>query len=293
MLHYVGINATLSQDPCRRELLISIEVKGSETWITSFSKGNGVNQDSSIPQVQTSGKPKKLSGRISRGCGDKYFRCRDLLVETILTNEVSFETTHILFVPLEDRVQLVELTVSNDSTVRFGAEYGVRQSTQMCNPSAMFKIGNSFYTACINFEENSVALYEIRLNTTSLSQSYMLSMADGEYNFRIDQNIANASNFLYMEWNYDTYIFFAINNTLYAIRPSEGSIDNDYEPIGASCRLVNKLALTGNGGEILAYCDRHLVYYSVDFADWTLQDTYDNVVDVTYVQTVRSTSQYL
>ena len=237
--------------------------------ITSFS--NVIDQN---PQVQTSGGPKKLSGRISPGCGNNYFRCQNLLVETgaSLTNEV---TRYILFVPLKDHVHLVELSISNDSTVQFGAEYEISTTTQGCSPSAMFKVGNVIYTICVDIEENSVALYEIRLNKKSLSQSYMLSMADGEYLFQTGQNIANASNFLYMEYNYDTYIFFAINNTLYAIRPSEGSIDN-FGPIGASCRNVNELVLTGNDGEILAYCDRHLVYYSMDSAYWTLEETYEN-----------------
>lgn len=220
--------------------------------------------------------------RLSPDCGHQYFRCQKSLVlipPPITSNpQGSLETLHILLVPLQNGLLLLELHFLQSSLMQFGS-YKVLTNSQ-CSPSAVFRIYDSFYSMCTDLENLYISLYEVRLNGTQIQEAQLfgplVSLSNDDLGGFTSSDVMNTSNFLlYTDIPHQPLIYFAIDSYLFTIAPLDWSFYDEFDPIGARCRQIHNLVNAPNS-QLLTYCSKEYVYYDVDYQDWLSEHTYEN-----------------
>lgn len=223
--------------------------------------------------------------RLSPDCGHQYFRCEKSLLSIsapiTLNPQGSLEAVHVLLVPLQNGLLLLELHFLNstqNSRMEFGS-YKILTNSQ-CSPSTVFKIYDSFYTMCTDLEDLYISLYEVRLNGTQIQEAQLFgplaSLSNDDLGGFTSSDVMNMSNFLlYTDIPHQPLIYFAIDNYLFTIAPLDWSFYDEFDPIGARCRQIHNLVKAADL-QLLAYCSNEYVYYDIEIQNWLSEHTYEN-----------------
>ena len=258
-------------DDTRIESLIAIKQKDNGVELSAFPKYFGIKSPASEPTHT-----KLLSGlQLSPDCGDQHFRCKPL---PVATQNTSNNTAYQLFVPLNGGLLIVELNVSTDtdSTMIFGSNRTL--VTHDCSPTTIFQLYDSHYTMCTNLRNKLVSLYEIRVNRMSVELTEVsgpLVTVEQLANFTDTSDVVNMSNFLVSTDDpHIPFIYFAVDNYLFAIAPLDHSVHFDFFQIGTSrCRYIHRLERVSSS-QILAYCSSEFVYFDTEQEDWVSEHSY-------------------
>ena len=216
--------------------------------------------------------------RLSPDCGHQFFRCQHLLF-TQTSQASAGSSEYIVFVPLQNGLLLLELHHSiQNSQMEFGS-FQILDSSR-CNPTAVFKIYNSFYTMCTDLQNQYISVYEVRLNGTLLQQAQLLgplTELSSEYlSGFASSDVVNTSGFLlYTDIPHQPLIYFAIDNYLFAIAPLDYSIYDEFNAIGTNCRHIYHI-VKASKSQLLVYCSREYVYYDTELQYWLSEHTYEN-----------------
>lgn len=216
----------------------------------------------------------------STECGDTFFRCQDLFVESTSLNATL--TKHFVFLPLSDGLQIIEI-LDDGRSLHFGDHYLLDTSlpaTYRCSPVASFSILHDHYLVCVDSVRHYISLSTIYRNTTSLRHS-ALSNPILEFNVHASEDMKTLSNFIYVEPDHGTeLIYFAVGNNMFSMSPVFYTINDDLGRIGLNCTRVKKLEYVGNN-QLIAYCDYVYVHYNLVFDDWELQ-SWNDIDGVTF-----------
>ena len=215
--------------------------------------------------------------QLSIDCGDGYFRCKPL---PVATQNTSNETAYQLLVPLSGGLLVMELNFqpANNSNMVFGAFRIL--NTGDCSPTTIFKLYDSHYTMCTNLQNKLVSLYEIRVNKSSIERTEIsgpLVTVEQLADFIDASDVVNMSNFLLSTNDPNIpYIYFAVDNYLFAITPLDYSVDFDFLQVGTTrCRYIHRLVHVSNS-QILAYCSSEFVYFDTEHEDWVSEHSYSD-----------------
>lgn len=251
--------------------MITIKQRDDGVELSVFPKYFGIKSTGSEPT-----NTKLVSDeQLSTDCGDQYFRCKPLPVATL---NASNDTAYHLFIPLNGGLLIVELKLSaNKSETAFGS-YRILE-THDCNPTTIFELYDSHYTICTNLRNKLVSLYEIQVNKTSIEQTEMRSIVTVEQLQVADSidtsDVVNMSDFLVStDVPHQPFIYFAVDNYLFAIDPLDYSVYFDFIQIGTTrCRHIHRLARVSNS-QIMAYCSSEYIYFDIEQENWVSEHSY-------------------
>ena len=145
----------------RLTYLVTIKSNGSGLEIHIRLPGNQGNEGSrSQPDLesQTHFIP---NHSLSSECGDQYFRCQQLLVESLSIQNAS-GNVNIIFVPLEGAVLFLSYWYDSDKMTLEMSNFTVTSSN--CCPTVFFKFNDSIYTVCVNSYTGYFAVYEVQFH---------------------------------------------------------------------------------------------------------------------------------
>ena len=251
--------------------MIAIKQTDDGVELSIFPKYFGTKSSASDPVHS-----KTVRGhQLSIDCGDEYFRCKPL---PVATQNTSNETAYQLLLPLSGGLLVMELNFqpANNSNMVFGAFQIL--NTGGCSPTTIFKLYNSHYTMCTNLQNKLVSLYEIRVNKSSIERTEIsgpLVTVEQLADFMDASDVVNMSNFLLSTDDPNIpYIYFAVDNFLFAITPLDYSVDFNFLQLGTTrCRYIHRLVRISNT-QILAYCSSEFVYFDTEHEDWVSEHSY-------------------
>ena len=149
--------------------------------------------------------------KLSYDCGDYFFRCRDILVSTTISERDGKQIINTAFIPLENGVLLVSYWFdSNKATVEW--DTSVMNVTD-CNPTLFYSAGSNIYTVCINLTREVIAVYKVVKsqekieNVTTVTVPKLSSSALSSYVV----DVSDSGN----------KVYFAVNNTIFVMNVLE------------------------------------------------------------------------
>ena len=200
-------------------------------------------------------------------CGEDNFRCKSpLIIKNIFLNST------IMFVPLHNALLLANF-VLNDTGLNLEECHLINLTRFNCTPVTSFKILNSVYTICLNIEESYLGLFEIRLNSDSLTRASIIGPLAQNY-FSI-QSSSQVSDFKYIELYNFHFIYFAFANYLYYFDPLNYVLNyaGHFHP---NCTSVKELVYIG-GDTLTGYCrEGATIYFDLNYESWTFYQPYIN-----------------
>ena len=202
-------------------------------------------------------------------CGEDFSRCKDLLVDT---NELDENVTQFVTIIPATRAVVILDIYHNGSALLLNNFYRVNQTIIDCNPTAVFKVGASYYTMCVK-GMSYLTILELHLDPHSIQDAYFSQPAKERFRFGNDHELSNflsvdlGSIFDSMDQSHQ--IVFVAQNWFYT-----------YEPISAQTRYgpsiqcqPNKIEYAGEG-EVLAYCNDRSLY--INITNWQIKTTFYN-----------------
>ena len=204
---------------------------------------------------------------LSSECGEQYFRCQELSVETVFL-QGDGGVLNIVFVPLEKGILLLNYWYdSNYLTLTM--EWNIYSSN--CNPIVFYKISGKFYVVCIgSYEYFQIAVYEIKLNLSgSIIEDVILT---GPLNIVTISNStlpSSLSNFILVEHT----IYFAVDNTIIDMDVFDSTPTNKQYPELLQCTQIHKLVPTlrpdaENKQLLVVYCTDKYFLFDPFYGDW-------------------------
>ena len=196
---------------------------------------------------------------VSSACGSHPSRCRKLSMETIETG--SFTSRHIVLVPLENGVQILELIYNGTSnnqlslvthhTLLFSGVNG----NHSCGPSlGVHKIGSDYFIPCIG-TDNLYYVCELMLNLTTIAQSVLQPCRPADIsNFASGVNLSSISNIAVINES----LVFLIENVLYELYPRTSSNRPFTHIFPTYCSSVSQLLISPQDeNKLLIYHRNH------------------------------------
>ena len=202
---------------------------------------------------------------LSPECGEENFRCANLIKLSSVES-----SQHIVLVPLLNG--LLVLDIRYDGT-EMKIDSHFRIEIEICSPTAVIEIFEGVYTICVNQSTRRLKLYEIRLDTITISNTY-LSTALADVSLTDPPNL---SNFIHASLDRDSRsqrIYFTTSSSLYELVP----ISIDYSRIGDVDPCSSVESLVYREWTLLAYCKDYMVIY-FDLEEEKLIDTENSEVD--------------
>ena len=202
-------------------------------------------------------------------CGEDFSRCKDLLVDS---NELDENVTQfVAIIPATHAVVILDIH-HNGSALVLNNFYRVNQTIIDCNPTAVFKVGASYYTMCVK-GMSYLTILELHLDPHSIQDAYFSQPARERFRFGNDHELSNFLSVdlgsIYGSVGRSHQIVFVAQNWFYA-----------YEAISAQTRYgpsiqcqPNKIEYAGEG-EVLAYCDDRSLY--INITNWQIKTTFYN-----------------
>ena len=209
-------------------------------------------------------------------CGENFLCCKDLLVDS---NQLDENVTQFLsIIPATRAVVILDIHY-NGSALLLNTSYRVNQTIRDCNPTAVFKVGRSYYTMCIK-QKSYLAVLELNLDPSSIQDAYFSQPTTDTFGFENDHEL---SNFLSIDLGsifgllgQRHQMFFIVQNCPYS-----------YEPIHAQTRhgqsiecQPNRIEYAGEG-VVLAYCDDRSLF--INITNWQMKTTFYNVSGYPYL----------
>ena len=202
-------------------------------------------------------------------CGEDFSRCKDILVDT---NQLDENVTQFVTIIPATRAVVILDIYHNGSALLLNSFYRVNQTIRDCNPTAVFKVGASYYTMCVK-GMSYLTILELHLDPHSIQDAYFSQPAKERFRFGNDHELSNflsvdlGSTFDSVDQSHQ--IVFVAQNWFYT-----------YEPISAQTRYgpsiqcqPNKIEYAGEG-EVLAYCDDRSLY--INITNWQIKTTFYN-----------------
>lgn len=202
---------------------------------------------------------------LSPECGEENFRCANLIkLSTVGSSQ------HIVLFPLLNG--LLVLDIRYDGT-EMKIDSHFRIEIEICSPTAVIEIFEGVYTICVNQSTRRLKLYEIRLDTVTISNTYLsTALADVPLT-----DPPNLSNFVHASLDQDSHsqrIYFTTSSNLYELTP----ISIDYSRIGDVDPCSSVESLVYREWTLLAYCKDNMVIY-FDLEEEKVIDTENSEVD--------------
>ena len=237
----------LAGQPCKDELLFSIANKTDGLEIILFARNDKQLESNEKAYVDLF-----LQGQfLSPECGEQSFRCANLVKLSVGSSR------HIVFVPLLNGLLVLEIRYDG-TEMKIEGYFCIE--IEICSPTAVIEIFDSVYTICVNQSTESLKLYEIRLNTTTISNTY-LSTALADVSLTDPRNL---SNFVHASLDRDSHsqrIYFTTSSNLYELIP----ISIDYSRIGKVDPCSSVESLVYREWTLLAYCrDNWVIYFDLE-----------------------------
>ena len=207
--------------------------------------------------------------RLPPECGAQYFRCQDLLVETVLPQNGG--EINVLFIPLERGMAIITSPL-NDLTWE---RHTFVVDSPDCSPTVIYKAGESLFTVCINFTLHHIAVYEIQLfwNEKQIIEGAVFEGPRTQLSIT-NLSTSNLSNFALEVSSLVHKVYFAVDNTIFVMDVLDLTHTEKYPDIPHDqCRQIHKLTLTGKS-LLLAYCSDRNIYFDLIYGDWTQIHTY-------------------
>ena len=209
--------------------------------------------------------------RLPPECGAQYFRCQDLLVETVLPQDGG--EINVLFIPLERGMAIITSPL-NDLTWEW---HILVVDSPDCSPTVIYKAGESLFTICINFTLQYIAVYEIQLywNETQIIDNVIdRAVFEGPRTQLSITNLStsNLSNFALKISSQVHKVYFAVDNTIFVMDVLDPTRTKPNLPHD-QCRQIHKLTLAEKD-LLLAYCSDRYLYFDLVYGDWTQIHTY-------------------
>ena len=231
---------------------------------TGYERLLVASQLTNIPNISVDGYS------VSSACGSHPSRCRELLIESIETG--SFTYTHILLVPLEDGVQILEMTYNGSASsnrLRLVTQHRLLfdrvNENHSCGPSlGVHKIGPDYFTPCIG-TDHQYYVCELILNSTAVTQSTLQPCCLVNVNLSNVENGASLSSISNIVATNESLVFL-IQNVLYELYPRSSSNRPFTYAFPTYCSSVDQL-LTSPQDEhkLLVYCrNRNVITYDLN-----------------------------
>ena len=253
---------------------MAIKSNGSGLEIhTHFPENHGYEGSRLQPELES--KMHFIPNRsLSSECGDQYFRCQQLLVETLSIQNASGDVNNTIFVPLENGILLLSCWYdSNNMTI----EITVSLNTLHCSPTVFYKIGSKIYTVCVN--SHHFAVYEVRLqsNGSVIENASLFGPLAEIPNI---YNSSNFSNFVLIERK----VYFAIHNHIAVMGFLNETESQTYiYPEIQDCSQIHRLAtfctcdVSESQQFLSAYCvDKYFCYDPDNRQDWCDQQPFSH-----------------
>ncbi len=206
---------------------------------------------------------------MSSACSSHPSRCRELLI--VSTDTSSCTSTHILLVPLEDGVQILELVYNGTSSnqlslaTQHGLLFNSVNGNHRCGPSlGVHKIGPDYFIPCIGID-HQYYMCELILNSTAVTQSTLQPCR--QVNVSVS-NVENGTGFSSISNIVATNesLVFLIQNTLYEVFPTSSPNRAFTHVFPTYCSSVDQLLISPqDGNKLLVYCrNRNVITYDLD-----------------------------
>ena len=245
---------------CSKEFLLSID-KDSEGVTLSILATNGNGDNLRVLHLAGQKLPSDTQ------CGEDNFRCKShLKVKNTLLNST------VVFVPLHNALLLANF-VLNDTGITVEEYHLINLTRFNCTPITSVKILYSVYTICLNTEESYLALFEIRLNSESLTRTSVIGPLARNY-FNI-QNSSQVSDFKYIELYNFHFLYFAYANYLYYFDPLNYVLNyaGHFHP---NCTSVKELVYIGED-TLIGHCrEGATIYFDLNYESWTFYQPYSS-----------------
>ena len=204
-------------------------------------------------------------------CGAQYFRCQDLLVETVLPQDGG--EMNVLLIPLErGMVIFSQLFISETGRLIEDWHTFVVDSPD-CSPTVIYKAGNSTFTVCINFTLQHIAVYEIQLywNETQIIDGAVFEGPQTQLSIT-NLSTSNLSNFVLEVSSQVHKVYFAVDNAFFVMDVLKPTQTRKYEDFH-QCRQIHKRNLSADH-LLVVYCSDWYIYFDTVYGDWTQIYTY-------------------
>ena len=260
---YTRSNNTNSQQfiysECSKEFLLVIDEDSEGVALSILAA------DSSNKEIVLHLAGQKLP--LDTQCGEDGFRCKKSLdIRNNLLNST------VVFVPLQNALLLTRF-VLNDTGITLEEYHLINLTRFNCTPVASFKILQSVYTVCLNVEESYLALFEVRLNSESLTRASIVGPLARNY-FSI-QSSNQISEFKYIELYNFHFIYFSYLNYLYYFDPLNYVL-NYAGPFHQNCTSVKELVYIG-GDTLIGSCrEGATIYFDLNYETWTKYQPYSS-----------------
>ena len=210
-------------------------------------------------------------------CGAHYFRCQDLLVETVLLQDG--REINVLFIPLESGMAILsQLFMSEDGKLIENWHTFVVDSPD-CSPTVIYKAGKNTFTVCINFTLQHIAVYKIQVhwNETQIIDAVFegpltqLSI--------INFSISYLSNFVLEVSSQVHKVYFAVDDAIFVMDANVPAQTKKYLETNVTdleCQRVLHVSVTRDKAQtlLLAFCSDRYIYYDPVYEDWKEIETY-------------------
>ena len=210
---------------------------------------------------------------LSSECGDQYFRCQKLVVETFLAQDG--RELDIVFVPLENGVLLVSIWRDYCTGMLEWSEFIVDSPTVTCSPTVIYKAGgsNSLYTVCVSTRDPhmyaSVYQLDFRLNGSEIESGSLSSQPLTAMTFMTNQTL-KLSNFLVkVSGSQENMVYFAVGGSILVLDVFDPTMTKKYHN-ELPCSQINKLVSDESGRYLilLAFCNDRAIYFDPVYGDW-------------------------
>ena len=202
---------------------------------------------------------------LSSECGDQYFRCQHLLVET----QNASGDFNIIFVPLENGVLLLSYWFDLNNMAMENSSFIV--NSYNCSPTVFYKIDSIIYVVCVSSYSKYFAVYEVNLTLNGSVIEYATLIGPSS-NMTISDSSSSSSLSNFILINHTVY--FAIGNII-AVMDILSPTDTQSYPEIQDCSQIDKLAIAnlcacdGCQQFLSAYCTDRYVCYDPIYRDWT------------------------
>ena len=209
---------------------------------------------------------------LSSWCGDQYFRCQELLVETLSLQDDGIKL-NIVFVPLENGILLLSNWYDLNTTSMEWSHFIVDSSN--CSPTVLYKVSKHFYIiVCISSNDQCIAVYEVRLNLSGpMIENVTLLGPLTQINIsNYSLSASSLSNFALVEH----MVYFAVDNTIIVMDVYNSTRTQQYPEL-LNCTQIHKLVPTigeGNQQLLVAYFTDRYSYFDPVYGNWTTMRTF-------------------
>ena len=209
---------------------------------------------------------------LSSWCDDQYFRCQELLVES-LSLEDDGGRFNLVFVPLEDGILLLSYWYDLNTMTMKWSHFIVKSSN--CSPTVLYKVSKSFYImVCIHSKDQYVGVFEVCLNLSGpMIENATLLRPLTQINIsNYSLSASSLSNFALVEH----MVYFAVDNTIIVMDVYNSTWTKQYPEL-PKCTQIHKLVPTigeGNQQLLVAYCTDRYSYFDPVYGDWTTIRTF-------------------